>query len=53
MNTLLELRNIRQAYGRQTVVNDLSLMLKKGDIGCLLGPERLRQDNRVALYRRV
>jgi iron(III) transport system ATP-binding protein len=38
MNTLLDLRNIRQAYGRQTVVNDLSLMLKKGDIGCLLGP---------------
>jgi iron(III) transport system ATP-binding protein len=38
MNTLLDLRNIRQAYGRQTVVNDLSLTLKKGDIGCLLGP---------------
>ncbi|SCX44252.1 ABC transporter ATP-binding protein [Nitrosospira sp. Nsp1] len=38
MNTLLELRNIRHAYGRQTVVNDLSLALKKGAIGCLLGP---------------
>lgn len=38
MNTLLELKNIRHAYGRQTVVNDLSLALKKGAIGCLLGP---------------
>jgi iron(III) transport system ATP-binding protein len=38
MNALLELRNIRHAYGRQTVVNDLSLALKKGAIGCLLGP---------------
>lgn len=38
MNALLELKNIRHAYGRQTVVNDLSLVLKKGAIGCLLGP---------------
>ena len=38
MNTLLDLRNIRHAYGRQIVVNDLSFTLKKGDIGCLLGP---------------
>lgn len=38
MNALLELRNIRHAYGRQGVVNDLSLTLKKGQIGCLLGP---------------
>jgi iron(III) transport system ATP-binding protein len=38
MNALLELRNIRHAYGRQTVVNNLSLALKKGAIGCLLGP---------------
>lgn len=38
MNALLELRNIRHAYGQQRVVNDLSLTLKKGAIGCLLGP---------------
>ena len=38
MNALLELRNIRHAYGKQIVVNDLSLTLKKGQIGCLLGP---------------
>jgi iron(III) transport system ATP-binding protein len=38
MNALLELRNIRHAYGRQTVVEDLSLTLQKGAIGCLLGP---------------
>ncbi|MBA4141703.1 MAG: ABC transporter ATP-binding protein [Nitrosospira sp.] len=38
MNALLELRNIRHAYGKQVVVKDLSLTLKKGAIGCLLGP---------------
>ena len=38
MNTLLELKNIRHAYGQQTVVEDLSFTLKKGAIGCLLGP---------------
>ncbi|MGH8764010.1 MAG: ABC transporter ATP-binding protein [Nitrosospira sp.] len=38
INTLLELRNIQHAYGKQVVVNDLSLTLKKGEIGCLLGP---------------
>ena len=38
MNTLLELRNIRHAYGQQTVVEDLSFTLEKGAIGCLLGP---------------
>jgi len=35
---LLELTNIYQAYGDQIVVNNLSLALKKGVIGCLLGP---------------
>jgi len=38
MNALLELKNIRHAYGKQPVVKDLSLTLAKGDIGCLLGP---------------
>jgi iron(III) transport system ATP-binding protein len=38
MSTLLELKNIRHAYGKQVVVNDLSFTLKKGEIGCLLGP---------------
>ena len=38
MSTLLDIRNIRQAYGQQLVVNDLSLSLQKGEIGCLLGP---------------
>lgn len=35
---LLELRHVHHAYGRQTVVNDLSFALQKGTIGCLLGP---------------
>jgi iron(III) transport system ATP-binding protein len=38
MNALLELKNIRHAYGKQPVVKDLSLTLAKGVIGCLLGP---------------
>ncbi|SCY49067.1 iron(III) transport system ATP-binding protein [Nitrosospira sp. Nl5] len=38
MSTLLELKNIRHAYGKQVVVNDLSFTLEKGEIGCLLGP---------------
>ncbi|MBS0299396.1 MAG: ABC transporter ATP-binding protein [Proteobacteria bacterium] len=35
---LLQLHNIRQAYGTQVVIHDLSLQLRKGQIGCLLGP---------------
>ncbi len=35
---LLQLNNIRQAYGEQVVIHNLSLQLQKGQIGCLLGP---------------
>ncbi|HEY5672936.1 MAG TPA: ABC transporter ATP-binding protein [Malonomonas sp.] len=35
--TILELKKISQAYGKQLVVKDLSLTLKHGEIGCLLG----------------
>lgn len=35
---LLKIDNIRQNYGEHNVVNDLSLTLEKGMIGCLLGP---------------
>ena len=35
---LLQLNNVRQAYGEQVVIHDLSLVLQKGAIGCLLGP---------------
>lgn len=34
---VLELKQISQAYGHQLVVKDLSLTLKRGEIGCLLG----------------
>lgn len=34
---ILELKQISQAYDRQLVVNDLSLTLETGEIGCLLG----------------
>ncbi len=36
-NTVLELKQISQAYGHQLVVKDLSLTLEHGEIGCLLG----------------
>ena len=35
---LLQLNNVRQAYGEQAVIHDISLILRKGQIGCLLGP---------------
>ena len=35
---LLQLNDIRQAYGTQVVIHHLSLQLKRGQIGCLLGP---------------
>ena len=39
MNTaLLQLNRIRQSYDEHHVLNDLSLALYKGEIGCLLGP---------------
>lgn len=37
-STLLELKNISQSYGELHVVQNLSLKLAKGQIGCLLGP---------------
>lgn len=36
-NTVLELKNITQAYGKHVVVKNLSLKLERGKIGCLLG----------------
>ena len=35
---LLEVRNLRQAYGNHQVVVDLTFSLARGAIGCLLGP---------------
>ena len=35
---LLELNDVAYAYGKQKVVQDLSLTLQPGEIGCLLGP---------------
>ncbi len=36
-DTILTISNLTMAYGDQTVINGLSLSLKKGEIGCLLG----------------
>lgn len=36
-NALLQLNQIRQSYGQQIVLDDLSLTLNKGEIGCFLG----------------
>ena len=35
---LLQLNTIQQSYGDHRVLNDLSLTLHQGEIGCLLGP---------------
>ena len=37
-NYLLELKNITQRYGDNVVVQNMSLQLAQGKIGCLLGP---------------
>lgn len=37
VNVVLELNEVSQAYDQQMVVRDLSLSLKLGEIGCLLG----------------
>ncbi|RLJ61438.1 ABC transporter ATP-binding protein [Sulfurisoma sediminicola] len=34
---LLQIENVSHAYGRQSVVEDLSISLEEGEIGCLLG----------------
>jgi len=34
---LLQLENVSHAYGRQAVVDDLTISLEEGEIGCLLG----------------
>ena len=38
MNPQLELIDVSVAYGDNTVVNEVSLQLEQGEIGCLLGP---------------
>jgi len=38
IDSILELANVRQAYGGHEVVRGLSLALERGSIGCLLGP---------------
>jgi iron(III) transport system ATP-binding protein len=37
-DVVLELRGVRQAYGDRMAVDNVSLKLGRGDIGCLLGP---------------
>jgi len=34
---VLTINNLKMAYGDQTVINNLSLTLQRGEIGCLLG----------------
>ena len=36
--TVLELVDVHQAYGKADVVHGMSLRLQRGEIGCLLGP---------------
>ncbi len=36
--SFLDIQNTSVAYGSNTVVDDISIQLEKGEIGCLLGP---------------
>ncbi|HIO92716.1 MAG TPA: ABC transporter ATP-binding protein [Leucothrix mucor] len=38
MNPILKVQNVSIAYGKNVVVEDISLQLEKGEIGCFLGP---------------
>ena len=38
MNTYLELQQVAIAYQHNTIVQDFSLSLAQGQLGCLLGP---------------
>lgn len=38
MSDILEVNQVSVAYGRNTVVREISVGLKPGEIGCLLGP---------------
>ncbi len=38
MESVLEMKNVFQAYGQNLVISDFSLTLAGGQIGCLLGP---------------
>ncbi len=38
MHPLLEVKNISSSYGNKLAINDVSVNLEKGEIGCLLGP---------------
>jgi len=38
VDTVLDVRDLRQAYGNNEVVRGLSFALSRGTIGCLLGP---------------
>lgn len=37
MNSILNIQHIKMSYGTQPIINDLSLNLEEGQIGCLLG----------------
>jgi len=34
---MLELQNVTKRYGKKTVLDDVSIQFKKGEITCLLG----------------
>lgn len=36
-DVLLQLEQVKQSYGQRIVIDDLSLVLEEGEIGCLLG----------------
>ena len=47
----IELRGVTKHFGAFTAVKDLSLSVSAGEVVCLLGSFRLRQDDHLAHYR--
>ena len=46
MSTHLELEDVSVSFNGFVAVNGLNLTVNKGELRCLIGPERRRQDHR-------
>ncbi len=49
----VELRNVSKRFGSNTVIDNITLTIPRGQMVTLLGPFRLRQDHHFAPGRRA
>ena len=49
---LIEVRDAGFQYGDRWIFNGIDLDIRAGEVVTVLGPERLRQEHALALYRR-